>query len=137
MELGDQDFSKEFVFNVSRSGGAGGQNVNKVSTKIELKFHVETSELLSEEQKEILKQKLKNKINAEGFLQIISQEHRTQLANKEKAIEKFYLLVKTSLIKQKARKPSKPTFASKRQRLAGKKINSIKKASRGKGDFEL
>lgn len=128
--LNNRDFINEFIFSASRSGGPGGQNVNKVSSKIELRFNVKESNLLSIEEKEIILVKLINKINHEGELVLVSQTERSQLANKEKVIEKFYSLISKALATQKKRKPTKPTKTSKEKRLEGKKIIAEKKNSR-------
>jgi len=133
----NKDFINEFIFQTSRSGGAGGQNVNKVSTKVELRFHVDNSLLLSEEEKVLIKQKFANKITQEGFLQIISQTERTQLRNKQNAIEKFYLLISSAAKKNKIRTPSAPTRAGQRKRLDQKKKEGVKKSFRSwKEDVE-
>ncbi len=129
-ELLKQDFSPEFQFQASRSGGAGGQNVNKVATKVELRFNVINSVLLDEIQKNTLQEKLKNQINSEGELILVSQEERTQLRNKSVVIKKFYDLLKKALFVPKKRKASEPTLASKMDRLKSKKIASIKKVNR-------
>jgi ribosome-associated protein len=130
------DFYKEFQFVASRSSGAGGQNVNKVSSKIALRFDVFNSLLLSDDQKAILKEKLGHALSLEGILQITSQEDRSQLINKEICVKKFYALLTKCFTKQKKRRPTKPTKSSVRVRLDGKKKESQKKASRSKGGFD-
>ena len=123
-------FEQELVFSASRSSGPGGQHVNKTSTKIELRFNIPNSVLFTDEEKEILLNKLKNKINSEGELIIVSQESRSQLKNKETALAKFYELIDKALALEKIRKPTKPTKASKEKRLETKRIQSKKKEQR-------
>ena len=130
-----QDFTPEFQFQASRSGGAGGQNVNKVSTKVELRFNVLTSSLLDESQKALVQEKLKNQINSEGELIIVSQEERTQLRNKITVIKKFRELLKKVLFIPKKRLKVQPTIAMIAKRLDSKKKLSEKKANRGKINF--
>lgn len=132
----NRDFSSEFVFITSRSGGAGGQNVNKVNTKAELRFDIEKSQLLSETEKLTLKEKLKNKITNEGILQIVSQEERSQLKNKELCINKFYEIVTKALIKRKKRKKIEIPQSLIEERLKEKKRKSQKKDLRKK-DFDM
>lgn len=128
------DLSSEFQFLTSRSSGPGGQNVNKVNSKVELRFDIQNSILLSEEQKEILLVKLAKKISAEGILSVVSQIDRSQLANKEDAIRKFYLLIIKALTPIKRRKRTKPTLTSVEKRLTGKRIKSGIKQNRQKID---
>jgi ribosome-associated protein len=130
--LSERDFSNEFIFSASRSGGPGGQNVNKVSTKVELRFNIRNSALLNEAEKQILFDKLSNKINSEDELILVSQSERSQLKNKEKVIEKFYQLLDKALTPKKKRLRTSPTRASKEKRLEVKKIQSMIKESRRK-----
>jgi ribosome-associated protein len=123
-------FELEFVFSASRSSGPGGQNVNKVNTKIELRFNIPASVLLSDAEKELLNEKLKNRINSEGDLIIVSQDERSQLKNKENAISKFYQLLQHALTPKKMRKPTKPSMASRHRRLESKRRLSEKKQDR-------
>lgn len=117
----------ELKFRTSRSSGPGGQSVNKVSTKVELLFDVWNSNVLLEEQKEIITSKLKNRINTDGIFYISSDETRSQLKNKELVIERFITLLEDALKPIKKRKPTKPSKASKEKRLKTKKIKSDKK----------
>ena len=131
-ELISRGFDDELIFNASRSSGAGGQNVNKVNTKVELRFKVDGSQLLTPEEKELLSAKLSSHISNEGFLIIVSQTERSQIKNKENATEKFYELLAKALTKRKKRKPTSPTKVSKEKRLEGKRKQSTKKELRKK-----
>jgi len=128
--LQGRDFINEFIISASRSSGAGGQNVNKVSTKVEIRFHVASSQLLTDPEKEVILAKLANKISIEGYLIIVAQTERSQLKNKEIAIGKFYTLIEKALTPRIKRKPTKPTKASKEKRLESKRIHAEKKYSR-------
>lgn len=111
----------EFIFSASRSSGPGGQNVNKVNTSVELRFNVETTTLLSDEEKLQIIKALKNRINNEGELILVSQSERTQYLNKRKVTERFYELVSEALTKKPRRIPTNPTKASDIERIEKKK----------------
>jgi len=130
MDIRDRNFQDEFVFQASRSGGPGGQNVNKVSSKVELRFHFANSNLLNDEEKTIIAEKLINKINNLGELILVSQTERSQLQNKEKVMEKFYFLINKALTPRKKRLNTKPTKASVEKRLESKRVQSRIKANR-------
>jgi ribosome-associated protein len=130
--LQGRNFSPEFTFTATRSSGPGGQNVNKVSTKVELRFDVIGSALLSAEEKEIILLKLAKKINSEGELILIDQTDRSQLKNKEKVVDKFYTLLAKALTPVIKRKPTRPSRAAKEKRLEEKQIQSEKKERRKK-----
>ena len=127
----------EVSFNFSRSGGKGGQNVNKVETKVELVFNVPGSTVLDEELKSKLKKKLHSKLDSEGNLHIVSQSERYQLSNKKKAIEKFLKLIQKSLKKEKKRIKTKKPEAVKQKILEEKKKHGLKKRDRKKIDIDL
>lgn len=116
----------------SRSGGKGGQNVNKLSTKAEVRWNVDESRAFSDEEKEKIKRVLGNRINKEGELIIASQEERSQLQNRERAIERLNNLVAAALTPEKERIPTRPTRASRERRLEEKKRQAVKKRQRVK-----
>ncbi len=125
----------EFTFKTSRSGGSGGQHVNKVSTKVELDFDVVNSKILTDEQKDIITNKLAARITVEGILQVICQTERSQLRNKIAAIAKFHELIDSCFVVIKKRKVTKVSKAVKERRLLAKKRNAEIKKLR-KNDFE-
>lgn len=132
MEISDRDFTPEFVFQAKRSSGPGGQNVNKVSSKVELRFNYRNSLLLSETEKAIIAEKLVNKINKEDEIVLVAQTDRSQLKNKERVVTKFYLLLEKALQPRKKRIRTAPTRASVEKRLESKRVQAqIKSARKG------
>lgn len=135
----DIDFNKilkELKFNTSRSGGKGGQNVNKVETKVELVYNIHSSLVIDDETKNILLKKLKNKTDSDGNIRITSQTERTQLGNRKKVIEKFVKLLDGSLKKEKIRIKTVKSLSVKEKILENKKKVSEKKKQRNAKFFD-
>ena len=130
MDLHSLQLETECLLKATRSGGKGGQHVNKVSTRIELAFDIPNSALLDDAQKAILLEKLAGKISSEGVLRLTEDSDRSQHANREKIIDKFYTLLEKALRPVKKRKKTKVPKAVKTKRLESKKRKSEKKSLR-------
>ncbi len=129
-------FEKEIFFKTSRSGGSGGQNVNKVSSKAELNFDVANSRILTEEQKQKIFSRLSNRINKEGILKVTAETSRSQLENKHIAFEKFNKLISDCLKEKKKRIATRASKRSGEKRILSKKIRSERKSMRKKPGWE-
>jgi len=130
MQINKESLQKEVKYKTSRSGGKGGQNVNKVSSKVELLFSIDNSLLFDDEEKQLLKDKLQSRFNKDGDIQVICDEERSQYLNKEKAVDRLINLLINALKKPKIRKASKVSKAAKAARLEQKRITSAKKEGR-------
>jgi ribosome-associated protein len=126
------DVSPEVQYKTSRSGGSGGQHVNKTETKVEALFHIEQSNILTEEQKQILLLRLSHRINKLGFVSVYNQTTRSQLHNKELALQGMNMLIAKALEKRKERVATKMSKAIKENILKNKKYKSQLKEGRKK-----
>jgi len=125
-------FENECVFRTSRSSGKGGQHVNKTETKVALWFDVAASALFSDEEKALIFSRLASVITDDGYLQLACDGQRSQLQNKQAAMERALVMLEKALIKPKPRKRTKPSKAAVEKRLDEKRRTSLKKSDRGK-----
>lgn len=135
MEFSIADILPDVTFKTSRSGGKGGQNVNKVASKVELIFDVSASTFFNEDQKKRISEKLANRIISGGKIQLICEEERSQYLNKERCLKKLVVLLKNALHIEKLRKATKPKRSAIEKRLRGKHLMALKKLYRKK-DYE-
>ena len=120
----------ELEISFARSGGPGGQNVNKVSSKVDLRWNPTTSTALTFDDRNLLLARLKNRLTTEGYLIVTSTATRDQMKNRDDAMSKLALIVKSALHREKPRKPTKPSKGAKRRRLDEKRRHSEKKQNR-------
>ncbi len=134
-DLKERISTSEFSFLTSRSSGPGGQNVNKVSSKVELHFAFKCTAALSDREKELISWKLRSRINSDGELIVRSQSERSQLGNRKKAVERIYVLISDALTEKPERKPTAPTKKSRIERLEEKHKRGQIKKMRKEGDL--
>ena len=122
----------ELYFSAVRAGGPGGQNVNKVSTKVRLEFDLDNSPSLTDEQKDMIRKRLRNRISGEGILMVASQKSRQQASNREDVIRRFTGLLAGALQKRKVRHKTRVPRAAREDRLESKKKRGMLKQSRNR-----
>lgn len=133
-KLTAQQLLSELTFTTARSSGPGGQNVNKVESKVILKWDIANSMLIAAEERELLRDKLKSFISREGMLSLTAQESRSQLQNKQEVLAKLDVLLAKAFVKKKVRRATKPSKSAVQKRITGKKLQSEKKQWRQKLD---
>ncbi len=126
----------EISFSFSRSSGSGGQHVNKVNTRVTLRFDIHASSGLSEEQKARIRQRLTGRINRQGVLLLHAGQHRSQRANRDEALARFADLLRQALRRDKVRRKTRPGRRAKERRLKAKKLRSRIKAQRRRSNYE-
>ncbi len=129
-EIDLERLTRNIFFKTSRSSGSGGQNVNKVATKVELLFDLNSSDVFTDEEKNTIRERLESRFQADGFLQIISQETRSQLENKDVALKKLATLLYEAIKVRKKRKKTRPSKRAIQARLDSKRKQSLKKINR-------
>jgi ribosome-associated protein len=137
MNLSVDDVLPNVSFKTSRSGGKGGQHVNKVSSRVELNFAFEESPLFTDAQKLVLRQRLANRLSADGQLQIVTDETRSQLLNKHRSLDKLLSVLKNALHIPKSRKATKPGKSAIEARLKNKQARALKKLNRRGGRLDF
>ena len=130
------ELDQELLFKTSRSSGPGGQNVNKVESRVELYWNVLDSSIITDLEKSRIVEKLGNRINKSGELVMSAQTERSQRRNKEELVKRFYTLLNAALVKPKNRKATRPTQASKQKRIDNKKRNAQNKKLRQRPNFD-
>lgn len=124
------DIQKEFTYRSSRSGGKGGQNVNKVESRVEARWHIGESKYLNAEQKDLLLHKLSSRLAADGYVSVVASDSRSQLENRQLAAQRLLQLIEKALVVPRKRKKTSIPKAAKEKRLTDKRLSSEKKANR-------